>query len=73
MDQTNAKTLDFKLDSTKLRFIESCFINQIPITTNVKQNDTFPSIYSTSLFQTPCRYIIVFHAPPISHFFVYNL
>ena len=40
MDWTNAKILDFELDFTKRRFIESYFINQIPNTMNDKQNDT---------------------------------
>ena len=44
MDWTNAKILDFELDFTKRRFIESYFINQIPNTMNDKQNDKFPSI-----------------------------
>ena len=52
MDWTNAKILDFKLDFTKRRFIESYFINQIPNTMNDKQNDKFPSIYSATLLQT---------------------
>ena len=51
-DWTNAKILDFKLDFTKRRFIESYFINQIPNTMNDKQNDKFPSIYSATLLQT---------------------
>ena len=33
-DWTNAKILDFELDFTKRRFIESYFINQIPNTMN---------------------------------------
>ena len=52
MDWTNAKILDFELDFTKRRFIESYFINQIPNTMNDKQNDKFPSIYSATLLQT---------------------
>ena len=52
MDWTNAKILDFELDFTKHRFIESYFINQIPNTMNDKQNDKFPSIYSATLLQT---------------------
>ena len=70
MDWTNAKILDSELDFTKSRFIESYFINQIPNTMNDKQIDTFPSIYSVTLLQTPGRNMIAFHAPPISHFFV---
>ena len=61
MDWTNAKILDFKLDFTNRRFIESYFINQIPYTMNDKQNDKFPSIYSATLLQTTWRSIIVFH------------
>ena len=34
MEWTNAKILDFELDFTKCRFIESRFINQIPNTMN---------------------------------------
>ena len=60
MDWTNAKILDFKLDFTKRRFIESYFINQIPNTMNDKQNDKFPCIYSATLLQTTWRNIIVF-------------
>ena len=60
MDWTNAKILDFELDFTKRRFIESYFINQIPNTMNDKQNDKFPSIYSATLLQTTWRHIIVF-------------
>ena len=60
MDWTNAKILDFELDFTKRRFIESYFINQIPNTMNDKQNDKFPSIYSATLLQTTWRNIIVF-------------
>ena len=52
MDWTNAKILDFELDFTKRRFIESYFINQIPYTMNDKQNVKFPSIYSATLLQT---------------------
>ena len=52
MDWTNAKILDFELDFTKRRFIESYFINQIPTTMNDKQNDKFPCIYSATLLQT---------------------
>ena len=52
MDWTNAKILDFELDFTKRRFIESYFITQIPNTMNDKQNDKFPSIYSATLLQT---------------------
>ena len=61
MDWTNAKILDFKLDFTNRRFIESYFINQIPYTMSDKQNDKFPSIYSATLLQTTWRSIIVFH------------
>ena len=50
---TNAKILDFKLDYTKRRFIESYFINQITNTMNDKQNEIFPSIYWAILLQTP--------------------
>ena len=53
MDWTNAKILDFELDFTKSRFIESYFINQIPNTINDKQNIKFPSIYSANLLQIP--------------------
>ena len=60
MDWTNAKILDFELDFTKRRFIESYFINQIPNTMNDKQNDKFPSIYSATLLQTTWRNSIVF-------------
>ena len=73
LDWTNAKILDFELDFTKRRFIESYFINQIPNTMNDKQNDKFPSIYSATLLQTTWRNIIVFHAPPICQFFASNL
>ena len=52
MDWTNAENLDFKLDFTKRRFLESYFISQIPNTMNDKQNDKFPSIYSATLLQT---------------------
>ena len=52
MDWTNAKILDFKLDFTKRRFIESYFINQIPNAMNDEQNDKFPSLYSAALLQT---------------------
>ena len=45
MDWTNAKILDFELDFTKRRFIESYFMNQIPNTMNDKQNDKFTCIY----------------------------
>ena len=55
MDWTNAKILDFELDFTKRRFIESYFINQIPNTMNDKQNDKFPSIYLATLLQTTWR------------------
>ena len=65
MDWTNAKILDFELDFTKRRFIESYFINQIPYTMNGKQNDKIPSIYAATLLPTPWRNIIVFHAPSI--------
>ena len=72
MDRTNAKILDFELDFTKRRFIESYFINQIPDTMNDKQNGKFPSIYLATLLQTQWRNIIVFHAPPIGHFFRFH-
>ena len=52
MDWTNVKILDFELDFTKRRFIESYFINQIANTMNDKQNDKFPSIYSATLLQS---------------------
>ena len=52
MDWTNTKILDFELNFTKRRFIESYFISQIPNTMNDKQNDKFPSIYSATLLQT---------------------
>ena len=48
-DWTNAKVLDFKLDFTKCRFIESYFINKILNTMNHNQNDKFPSIYSATV------------------------
>ena len=51
MDWTNAKILDFELDFTKRRFIESYFNNQIPSTMNDKQNDKFSSIYLATLLQ----------------------
>ena len=53
MDWTNAKILDFELDATKHRLIESYFMNQVPNTMNDNQNDKFPSIYSTTLLQKP--------------------
>ena len=37
MEWSNAKSLDFELDFTKLRFIELCFISQIPKTMTDKQ------------------------------------
>ena len=46
MDWTNAKILDFELDFTKRRFIESYFIKQIPNTMNDKQNDKFPITFA---------------------------
>ena len=46
---TKAKILDFEVNFTKSRFIESYFINQIPNT----MNDKFPSIYLATLLQTP--------------------
>ena len=46
MDCTRAKFLDFELDFTKRRFIDSYFINQIPHTMNDKQNDKFPRFLS---------------------------
>ena len=49
MNWTNAKILDFELDCSKRRFIESYFVNQISNTMNDKQNDKFPSIYSATL------------------------
>ena len=52
MDWTKVKILDFELDFTKRRFIESYFINQIANTMNDKQNDKFPSIYSATLLQS---------------------
>ena len=70
---TKVKILNFDLDFTKRRFIESYFINQIPNTMNDKQNNKFPSIYSATLLQTPRRNIIVFHAPPICQFFASDL
>ena len=51
MDWANAKILDFKLDFTKRRFIESYFINQILNNMNDKKNDKFPSIYLATLLQ----------------------
>ena len=72
MDWTNAKILDFELEFTKRRFIESYFINQIPNTMNDKQNDKFYSFYLATLLQTTWRNIIVFHAPPICEFCTSN-
>ena len=46
MGWTNAKILNFELDSTKRRFIGPHFINQILNTMNDKQNVKFPSNYS---------------------------
>ena len=51
LDWANAEILDFELDFTKRRFIESYFINQIPNTMNDKQNDKFPSTYSATLLR----------------------
>ena len=73
VDWTNAKILNFELDFTKRRFIESYFINQIPNTMNDKQNDKSPSIYSATLLQTPQRNIIAFRVPPICRFLAANL
>ena len=70
---TNAKVLDFKLDFSKRRFIESYFINQIPNAVNDKQNDKFPSIYSDSATNLLWGLNIVFHTSPFCHFFVCNL
>ena len=52
MHWINAKILDFELDFTNRRFIESYFINQIPNTANDKQNDKFPNVYLATLLQT---------------------
>ena len=59
MDWTNAKILDFDLDFTKRRFIESHFIIHNPNTTNGKQNNKFPSIYSAILL--PTTYITLYY------------
>ena len=53
MDWTNAKILDFELDFTKRRFIESYFINEIPNTMNDEQNDKFRNIFSATLILNP--------------------
>ena len=58
MDWTNAKILDFKLDFTKRRFIESYSINQIPNTINEKMTNSLAFI--RLLFFKPHDVILLF-------------
>jgi len=44
----NAKIIEFELDFTKRRLIESYLIQKTANTMNDKQNDKFPSIYSAT-------------------------
>ena len=73
MDWTNAKILDFELDFTKRRFIESYFINQIPNTMNDKQNDKSLAFIRQLYFKPHDVTLLFFHAPPICQFFASNL
>jgi len=49
INYANARIIEFELDFTKRRFIESYFIQKTANNTNDKQNDKFPSIYSATV------------------------
>ena len=51
MEWTKAKILDFQLDFTKRRFIESHFINQIPNTTNDSKMNNSPAFIRLFYFK----------------------
>ena len=81
MNWTNAKILDCELDSRKIRFIESYFIDQIPNTMKDKQNDKLPLAFIRLLYFKPRDVILLFFTPrhsvsfslPISYNFCVNV